>query len=67
MRTVSKSRNHFRGTHKGATLEIEREADGRYYIVVLWKDGCKMYDGWAPEAVTTMAEAKKEAIRGACL
>lgn len=67
MRIISKDRNHFRGTHKGATLEIERERDGRFYILVLWKDGGAMYDGYAPETITRMSDAKKEAIRGACL
>jgi hypothetical protein len=67
VRTISKSRKHFHGTHKGATLEIEREPDGRFYIIVRWKDGGLMYDGWAPANIRRMAEAKHEAIRGACL
>jgi len=67
MRTLSKSRTHFHGTHKGATLDIEREADGRFYIMVAHKDGGYLYDGWAPESVRTMPQAKAEARRGACL
>lgn len=67
MRILSKSSKHFRGTHKGATIEIEKERDGRFYIIVTWKDGSTMYDGWAPDHVCTMSEAKREAIRGACL
>lgn len=67
MRVISKSRKYFHGTHKGGEIEIEREPDGRFYIWVRWKDGCYMYNGWAPDEVRTMREAKKEAIRGACL
>jgi hypothetical protein len=60
----------FRGTHKGAEILIERDevvAGRHFYITVTWKDGGKLYDGYAPENVTTMKEAKLEAIRGACL
>jgi len=67
MRIVSKSRTHFHGTHKGHSIEIERERDGRFYIIVKSFSGSYAYDGWAPETVTTMAAAKREAIRGACL
>lgn len=67
MRIISKDRNHFYGTHKGADIYIEREDDGRFYIRVRWKDGGLMYDGWAPPEVTTMRAAKAEARRGAML
>lgn len=67
MRIKSESSNHLEATHRGATIEIEREDDGKFYIQVRWKDGGNMYDGWAPETVTTMSEAKSEAIRGAQL
>lgn len=67
MRIIEKSRKFFRGTHKGADIEIEREPDGRFYIIVTHANGGYLYDGWAPEEIRTMAEAKREAIRGACL
>lgn len=70
MRTLEKRRGYFHGTHKGATIQIERDrADERrrFYIIVWWKDGGRLYDGWAPEEITTMAEAKREAIKGAGL
>jgi hypothetical protein len=67
MRTLSKSRKHFCGTHKGAHIDIEREPDGRFYIMVRWTDGCLLYDGWAPENIRRMPDAKREARRGACL
>jgi len=70
MRIISKDRRHFRATHKGAEILIERDKqiEGRhFYITVTWKDGGKLYDGFAPEGMTTMKEAKREAIRGACL
>lgn len=70
MRIISKDRKHFHATHKGAEILIERdnEIEGRnFYIIVTWKDGARMYDGWAPEGMTTMREAKAEAIKGAGL
>ncbi|ODU81653.1 hypothetical protein [Novosphingobium sp. SCN 63-17] len=66
MRTISKFRRHFHGTHKGNTVEIEKEPDGRFYIRV-FNDYGYAYDGWAPVEVRTMPQAKREAIRGACL
>lgn len=67
MRIIEQNRVWFRGTHKGAEIAIEREPDHRFYIQVRWKDGGLLYDGWAPDSVTTVAEAKREAIRGAGL
>lgn len=70
MRIREKSRGYFRGTHKGAEIEIERNHDypqHKFYIRVRWKDGGHLYDGYSPEGIDTMAQAKREAIRGACL
>lgn len=70
MRILETRRGYFRGTHKGAEIEIARDLDHRdkaFYILVTGKDGCYLYDGWAPSDIQTMAEAKREAIRGACL
>lgn len=70
MRTVEKSRGYFRGTHKGAEIEIERDRDipeRKFYIRVRHADGGMMYDGYSPEGIETMAQAKAEALRGACL
>ena len=67
MRVISKDRTHFCGTHKGAHIHIEKEPDGKFYIIVTWSDGGKLYDGWAPPEIRTMREAKREALRGACL
>lgn len=67
MRIKESRRNFFLGTHKGATIQIDREGDGRFYILVWMEDGCLGYDGWAPDDIRTMRDAKREAIRGACL
>lgn len=70
MRIIEKGRGFFRGTHRGADIEIERDHDfpGRkFYIRVRHANGGMMYDGYSPEGVETMAVAKREAIRGACL
>ncbi|MBN9568725.1 MAG: hypothetical protein J0H79_14085 [Alphaproteobacteria bacterium] len=73
MRILEKKRGYFRGTHKGAEIEIIREraaiigGESHFYIWVRWKDGAYLYDGRAPVGITTMTEAKREAIRGACL
>jgi hypothetical protein len=70
MRTIERKRGYFRGTHKGAEIEIERDydiPDRKFYIRVRADDGGSLYDGYSPVGVTTIAEAKREAIRGACL
>ena len=70
MRIVEKRRGFFRGTHKGADIQIERDRtheDSRFYIRVRWKDGGHLYDGWAPAEITSMEMAKREAIKGAGL
>lgn len=67
MRIKSKSRKHFWATHKGHDIQIEKEPDGRFYIMVRAPCGMYAYDGWAPENVNTMKEAKREALRGSCL
>ena len=72
MRVIEQRRGYFHGTHKGATIEIERDPcpgapERKFYIRVRWKDGGYLYDGWSPEGVDTMAEAKRDAIQGACL
>lgn len=67
MRVQSKSPKHFSGTHKGHEIDIEKEPDGRFYIIVRGESGAYTYDGWAPDTVTTMAEAKREALKGSCL
>jgi hypothetical protein len=41
--------------------------DSAYYITVTAADGGHLYDGWAPPEVRTMPEAKREALREACL
>ena len=71
MRIIHQDRDSFHGTHKGATITIEPDFDfphlHRFYIQVRWKDGGLLYDGYSPEHVRTIAEAKREAIRGAML
>lgn len=67
MRILAKTRTHFLGAHKGATVHIEKEPDGRFYIMVTYRDGGHLYDGWAPKEITTMKAAKVEALRGAGL
>lgn len=67
MRTVSKGRNFFLGTHKRHDISIEREKNGRFYIIVTAPCGMHAYEGWAPDDVTTMAQAKQRARIGAGL
>lgn len=70
MRVQESSRGYFRGTHKGCSIEIERDRndpDRRFYIWVQAESGCYLYDGWAPADVRTMPQAKREALYGACL
>lgn len=72
MRVLEKRRGHFSGTHKGADIEINRDPcpgapERKFYIQVRAKSGGLLYDGWSPEGVNTIAEAKREAIKGAQL
>lgn len=71
MRIVDQKRGYFRGTHKGHEIEIERDhdfEDRHFYIRVRsLKNGLHAYDGYSPVGITTIREAKREAIRGACL
>ena len=70
MRILEQRSAYFRGTHKGAEIEIERDRDlanRKFYIRVRAKDGGYLYDGYSPEGITTIDQAKREAIRGACL
>jgi hypothetical protein len=71
MRIVKQDREHFRGTHKGYEIEIQREHDAGDHHFYIWvrslESGMYAYDGYCPEGITTFAAAKKEAIRGACL
>lgn len=53
--------------HSGASVQIDREPDGRFYIIVKTKDGASLYEGWAPTHIATMHDAKREALRGAGL
>lgn len=56
--------------HNSAEIEITRvkvEAARRFYIEVTWCDGQKLYSGYASPNITRIADAKKEAIRQACL
>jgi hypothetical protein len=41
--------------------------ESNFYIWVRATDGGYLYDGYAPAGITTLAEAKREAIRGAML
>lgn len=68
MRILEQRRGYFRGTHKGCTIEIERDRHhpaNAFYITVTAPDGCHLYDGWAPAEITTIPAAKREAMYGA--
>lgn len=77
MRITEQTDKRFRGTHKGYAISIDLDEDdvedeewgfGRFYIrVQSIEGGGHLYDGWAPESVTTIDDAKKEAIRGSGL
>lgn len=72
MQTQKETDVEFLGTHKGHFIQIDREPEGdvlegRYYIIVTSPSGMLAYDGWAPDGITTMDQAKHEALRGACI
>src|SRR5690554_4274149 len=69
MRIIESRRGYFLGTHKGHNIEIERDHDIEdcHFYIRVWNDFGHAYDGYSPAGITTIAEAKKEALRGACL
>lgn len=71
MRVRTETAAAFYGTHRGCTVQIDREPDGsmrgRYYIIIKTEGGGVLYDGWAPAHTVTMRDAKREALRGAGL
>jgi hypothetical protein len=71
MRIVKQDRGYFRGTHKGYEIEIQRDHDFEDHHFYIWvrslESGMHAYDGYCPEGITTIAAAKREAIRGARL
>ena len=68
MRIKSKSRNHFHATHKGAEIHIERKTRSEpFYIIVTHADGGYLYNGYAPHMITSIKDAKREAVHGAML
>lgn len=67
MDVIIKDEFTFYGEHKGAIIEIDQEDDGLFYIQVRSHNGAYLYDGWAPEEVSTIDAAVQEAIKGAQL
>lgn len=73
MRTTSKGRDHFYGTHKGYEIEIDRERPpvesfgARHFYIRVFNEYGHAYDGYSPADVTSLSEAKREALYGACL
>lgn len=70
MRILKQTRDYFWGTHKGREIEIVRDHDfpDRHFYIRVWdKTGLKDYDGYSPAGITTISQAKREAIKGACL
>ena len=80
-KTFSETETEFHGEYKGYTIEIELEEIGRragydydkpetgFYIRVYNPEISfgTLYDGYAPEDIETMKEAKVEALRGSGL
>jgi len=58
--------DEFHGRYRKHDIDIEREPDDRFYIMVRAPDGGLVYDGWWSGG-WLMKEAVVEALRGACL
>lgn len=72
MRVCEQRRGYFCGTHKGCLITITRDHDipeRHFYITVRDANGGGgyLYDGYSPEGVTTIAQAKREALYGSYL
>lgn len=63
--------DNFYGTYKGRSIQIDREEDDSFYIIVTdIKSGMADYDGWWRESQVfnrTIEEAIEEALKGAIL
>lgn len=66
-RVVKKSSLHFIGYYKDWSIEIQREPDGQFYIMVTHPSHGIGYDGWWGSELNGMDEAIQEAFRGAML
>jgi len=60
--------DNFHGQYKGHEIDINRESDDDFYIIVTHPDGTPLYDGWwAHGGKDTVHDAVNEALRGAML
>lgn len=80
-KTFTETETSFEGEYKGYRIEIEleeierftgyddAEPEHRFYIRVFNNEISfgTLYDGYAPEEIETMKEAKAEALRGSML
>ena len=72
-RVIKKTANNCEAYLKGFYIQIDREPDSRFYIIVQSPDGGNLYDGWWPNELDwvgekpTMKEAISEAISGSQL
>lgn len=68
---VEKTDDHFHAIYKGRDIQIDREPDGSFYIIVTdLESGMHDYDGWWQESrysTKTIDEAIEEALKGAML
>jgi hypothetical protein len=68
---VEKTEDHFHAVYKGRDIQIDREDDGSFYIIVTHiESGMHDYDGWWDESrhfIRTIDEAIEEALKGAML
>jgi hypothetical protein len=70
MRSIERRKGYFVGMHNRAKVEIERifSVPGRNFLIsVRFENGAKLFEGYSSPGVTTMEDAKREAIREACL
>ena len=68
LKIIEKTNDAFFGTYKKHDIQIEREDDCGFYIIVQNEDGCYSYDGyWSSCLPVEMSDAIEEALDGSCL